>query len=90
MIAAVASRCHGQNRGPQPPPLSQGGEAEKVHRTDIKAVEEKGVLHVVPRQVSVAELANALNRMGLSPRDLISIFQALKQAGALQAELKII
>ncbi len=44
---------------------------------------------MVPRQVSVSELARALNAMGLTPRDLIAIFEALRQAGALQAQLKI-
>ena len=72
----------------QPAPLS-GGTTEKEHRTDIKAVEEKGTLHVVPKQVSVSELAKALNAMGLTPRDLISIFMALKKQGALQAQLQI-
>ena len=45
---------------------------------------------MVERKVSVQELAKALNAMGLTPRDLISILQALRQAGALQAELKVI
>jgi flagellar P-ring protein precursor FlgI len=73
----------------QPQPLSSTGTTEKTTRTEIKAVEERGALHVVPRQVSVSELARALNAMGLTPRDLVAIFEALKKAGALQAELKI-
>jgi flagellar P-ring protein precursor FlgI len=73
----------------QPPPLSTTGTTERVGRTEIRAIEEKGVLRVVPKQVSVSELARALNAMGLTPRDLIAIFEALKKAGALQAELKI-
>ena len=74
----------------QPNAFSKGGTTEKVHRTEIEASEESGVLRVVKKQVSVHELAKALNAMGLSPRDLISIFKALRQAGALQAQLKII
>lgn len=73
----------------QPQPFSNTGTTEKEHRTDIKVIEEKGALHVMPRQVSVAELARALNALGLTPRDLISIFEALRQAGALQAQLQI-
>jgi flagellar P-ring protein precursor FlgI len=73
----------------QPLPFSRAGTTEKTQRTEITAVEEMGTLRVVPRQVSVAELARALNAMGLSPRDLISIFEALRQAGALQAQLKV-
>lgn len=74
----------------QPSSFAKVGQTEKTHRTDITAVEEGGTLHVVPKQVTVAELARALNAMGLTPRDLMSIFEALRQAGALQAELKII
>ena len=73
----------------QPLPFSRAGTTEKTRRTEITAVEEGGALHVVPRQVSVSELARALNAMGLTPRDLIAIFSALKQAGALQAQLKV-
>ena len=73
----------------QPNPFSKGGTTEKVHRTDIKVTEDKSKMVVVPK-VSVAELAKALNAMGMTPRDLIAIFEALRQAGALQAQLKII
>jgi len=73
----------------QPPPLSEAGTTEKVNRTKIEAREEGATLHVVPRQISVAELARALNAMGLTPGDLIAIFDALSKAGALQAKLKI-
>jgi len=74
----------------QPTPFSQTGTTQKIQRTSIRAIEERMPLSVVPKQVSVSELARALNAMGMTPRDLISIFQALRQAGALQAELKII
>jgi flagellar P-ring protein precursor FlgI len=40
--------------------------------------------------ISIGEVVRALNALGVSPRDLISILQALKAAGALQAELEII
>jgi flagellar P-ring protein precursor FlgI len=73
----------------QPQPFSKGGSTEKVHRTEIATQEEGGTLHVIPRMVSVAELARALNAMGLTPGDLIAIFDALSKAGALQAELKV-
>lgn len=74
----------------QTSPFARVGQTEKTHRTDIDTVEDKGALHVVTRKVSVQELAQALNAMGLTPRDLISIFKALRQAGALQAQLKIV
>lgn len=73
----------------QPKSFSNTGETKATPETKIRAVEEASKLHLVPKQVSVAELARALNQMGLTPRDLIAIFQALRKAGALQAELKI-
>ena len=72
----------------QPPPFARSGTTEKVHRTEISAGEQKANLILVPR-ASVADLAKALNAMGTTPRDIIAIFQALSQAGALQAQLKI-
>ena len=74
----------------QPPPFApKGARTEKERSTEVSAQEEHGTMRVVPRQVSVAELAHALNAMGLTPRDLISIFEELRQAGALQAQLKV-
>ncbi|MFP3937102.1 MAG: flagellar basal body P-ring protein FlgI [Phycisphaerae bacterium] len=73
----------------QPEPFSETGETTTVRRTDIDAVEDAGPLQVVPKQVSVSELARALNAMGATPRDLIAIFEALRRAGALQAKLEI-
>lgn len=74
----------------QPAPFSRQGTTEKVNRTEIDIVEEGGSLQVVKGSLSVAELARALNALGLTPRDLVSIFEALKEAGALQASLKVI
>lgn len=72
----------------QPPPLSRG-ETTVVPRSSVGVAEQSGNLHVVPKAVTVGELARALNALGVTPRDLISIFQALKEAGALHAELVI-
>ncbi len=74
----------------QPAPFSRAGTTEKVNRTEIDVVEEGGSMQVVKGTLSVAELARALNALGLTPRDLVSIFEALKEAGALQASLKVI
>jgi flagellar P-ring protein precursor FlgI len=73
----------------QPEPFSQTGETVKLHRTEIHAIEDKGPMHTLalPKPVAVSDLARSLNAMGLTPRDLISIFQALKDAGKLQATL---
>ena len=73
----------------QPNPFSRTGSTEKTQETNIKVVEKRSKLEVVPNGASVAELARGLNSMGLTPRDIIAIFQALKKAGALQAELRV-
>ncbi len=52
--------------------------------------EQRSRLIIVPKATTVADVARALNALGVTPRDLIAIFQALKQAGALHAELLII
>jgi flagellar P-ring protein precursor FlgI len=72
----------------QPEPFAKG-RTVVVPRTQLNVTEQKNQLIVVPRSFTVADLARALNALGVSPRDLISIFQALKEAGALHAELVI-
>lgn len=72
----------------QPPPFS-GGETVAVQRTQVAAGEERRRVIVIPKATTVAEVARALNALGVTPRDLIAIFQSMKQAGALHAELLI-
>ncbi len=72
----------------QPAPFSKGN-TTVVPRTTVGVTEQSGTLHLIHRAVTVAELARALNSLGVTPRDLIDIFQALKQAGALHADLVI-
>lgn len=74
----------------QPLPFApKGSETVVVPRTDIKIEEQKGSL-VQISGVTLGEIVRALNVLGVTPRDLISILQALKAAGALKAELDII
>ena len=72
----------------QPSPLSRTGQTAVVNRTQQQALEAKGELHLL-NATNVADLARALNAMGLTPRELISIFQMLKAKGALQGQLKV-
>ncbi len=58
--------------------------------TKIRAEEDKGKLFVVEGDVTIRELVNALNAVGVSTREMISILQTIKAAGALHAELEII
>jgi flagellar P-ring protein precursor FlgI len=74
-----------------PPPRDQiGSEPRITTPPGFPVTEQRTRLLVVPRSTTVAEVARALNALGVTPRDLIAIFQALKQAGALHAELVII
>jgi flagellar P-ring protein precursor FlgI len=74
----------------QPLPFSRGGETVVTPESDIVVQEGKNPIFLVESGVSIGEVVKALNALGVSPRDLIAIFQALKAAGALQAELEII
>ncbi len=72
----------------QPLPFSKG-KTRVVPESEIRARETKA--HLIPVQgTTLGELVNALNALGVTPRDIIAIFQALKEAGALKAELRII
>jgi flagellar P-ring protein precursor FlgI len=74
----------------QPLPFSRGGETVVIPQSEVQVEEGNNPLFVVESGVSIGAVVKALNALGVSPRDLIAIFQALKAAGALQAELEII
>jgi flagellar P-ring protein FlgI len=73
----------------QPNALSQTGETVVTPRTDTKVTEGKASMVPLPEMPTVEKVAAALNSLGVTPRDMMAIFQAMKQAGALQAELLI-
>jgi flagellar P-ring protein FlgI len=73
----------------QPAPLSKG-QTVVVPDTEIEMTEEAGNLVVMEMGVNIGDVAKALNAIGATPRDLIAIFQAIKAAGALHAELVIL
>ncbi len=73
----------------QPGPFSQG-QTVVVPQTQTQVTTEQANLMVINETVSVQDIATALNALGVTPRDLIAIFQALKAAGALHAELVIL
>jgi len=70
--------------------VAPGGQTVVAKDTAVGVTEEKRQLMLVSRAVTIQEMVQALNAMGVTPRDLISILQAIKAAGALQAELRII
>ena len=74
----------------QPAPFSQGGTTQVVPRTDVQVNEDKGrKLVVLPQGVSLQDLVDGLNALGIGPRDMIAILQAIKAAGALQADVEV-
>lgn len=72
----------------QPAPLSRGQTAV-VPRTNITVEEQDERLVIVPNGVGIGEVVTALNAIGVTPRDLIAILQAIKASGSLHAELEI-
>jgi flagellar P-ring protein precursor FlgI len=74
----------------QPAPFSESGATVAVDRTQVQ-VDEDGDkrLAVLPAGISLQELVNGLNALGVGPRDMITILQAIKASGALQAEIEV-
>ena len=73
----------------QPAPLSNG-QTTVVPRTGVKVDTGEGnKLALVKEGVTLRELVDGLNALGVGPRDLISILQAIKAAGALQADIEV-
>ncbi|MCC6233773.1 MAG: flagellar basal body P-ring protein FlgI [Verrucomicrobiales bacterium] len=70
----------------QPGPLS-GGQTVVTPSTQTAVNEEKSSLVALPEMPTIEKVAAALNSLGVTPRDMMAIVQAMKQAGALQAEL---
>jgi flagellar P-ring protein precursor FlgI len=73
----------------QPGPLS-GGQTVVTERANIQIKQEPGVLIQVPAAPQLADVVRALNALGATPQDLLAILQAIKSAGALNAELEVI
>ncbi len=73
----------------QPGPLSNGT-TQVVPRTNIAVDDQRDRrLGILPRAVTLQELVRNMNALGVGPRDMISILQAIKAAGALQADLEV-
>ena len=70
--------------------VAPGGQTVVTKDTALTVQEEKKQLMVIPQGVTIQDVVMALNAIGVTPRDLITIIQTIKAAGALQADLKII
>jgi flagellar P-ring protein FlgI len=74
----------------QPNPFSKTGETTVVPQTSIDAKDERAARIELTEGASVEQLVNGLQSMGATARDVVSILQAIKAAGALRAELEVI
>jgi flagellar P-ring protein precursor FlgI len=72
----------------QPGPLS-GGQTQVLPRTQVSVDDGGGASLAMVEGASLKSLVGGLNKLGVSPRDLITILQALRSAGALQAEIEV-
>jgi flagellar P-ring protein precursor FlgI len=73
----------------QPSPFSRGGRTRVTPRTSIGVQEDGKKLALVKDGVSLQQLVDGLNSLGIGPRDLIAILQAIKAAGAIQADIEV-
>ena len=73
----------------QPAPLS-GGQTVVTEKSNIQIKQEPGILIQVPASPLLSDVVRALNALGATPQDLLAILQAIKAAGALNAELEVI
>jgi flagellar P-ring protein precursor FlgI len=72
----------------QPEPFA-GGRTAVVPRTEVAIEEQQGRVISMPTTATVTELVDALNSIGATPRDVITILQAINEAGALHGELVV-
>ena len=74
----------------QPNALSTGGQTVVTEKASIEIKQEAGKLIQIPAAAQLADVVKALNSLGATPQDLLAILQAIKSAGALNAELEVI
>ena len=74
----------------QPTALSQGGQTVVAERADIQIRQEPGSIIQLPSGTKLADVVKALNSLGATPQDLLAILQAMKSAGALNADIEVI
>ncbi len=72
----------------QPAPFSRG-RTRTVPRTSVGVQEDGSKLALVKEGVSLQQLVDGLNALGIGPRDMIAILQAIKAAGAIQADIEV-
>lgn len=73
----------------QPAPFSQG-QTVQTEKADIAITQQGGSIMQLPAGAKLADVVRALNSLGATPQDLLAILQAMKTAGALNAEIEVI
>ena len=66
------------------------GNTEVIERTNLEILEDQGKFSVLEKTATLADLVRGLNALGVNPRDVISILQTIKAAGAMQARIKLL
>jgi len=74
----------------QPGPFSTGGQTVVKEKAEITIKQEPGALIQLPAGTQLADVVKALSALGATPQDLLAILQAMKSAGALNAEIEVI
>ena len=74
----------------QPTALSSGGQTVVKEKADITIKQEPGTLIQLPASTKLADVVKALSALGATPMDLLAILQAMKTAGALNADIEVI
>ena len=74
----------------QPSPLSPGGQTVVTEKADIQISQDTGSLISMPAAAQLSDVVRVLNSLGATPQDLLAILQAIKAAGAMNAELEVI
>ena len=85
LVVTISER----SRVSQPTAFS-GGTTVVIPATDIQVTEENNRMFLFDSGVSLDEIVRAVNQVGAAPGDLVAILQALKESGALRAELIVI
>ena len=86
---SLSVRIATQNDVSQPAPFS-GGQTTPVQQTNVDVTEQDAKLISLEAGATLADVVRALNLLGVNPRDIIAVMQALKAAGALRAEIVIL
>ena len=72
------------------PNIGAAGNTAVTESNTVVTEEEDGSLSMIGGNVTIGELVNALNKMGVKPRDLIQILITIKASGAMQSDLEVI